>query len=267
LKVFRNFKLGLLFFVALAVTACDEVPGINNLDKSPPQLTELTLSPGDITFSRQFDGVKDTIITYQLSVKNKLGGPLDSPPQYYITDNDLKARIKEGEITNFNPSAQTYTTSFTISSNTNLFRNFTLTVYALNNENELGNRITRTFKLSGVPGIKPLISDAAITPSRAQIPAAGQAALRIDFTADVQDPDGVDNIESVFMRLISETTGPLGSPFLLTAGATTGNTRRYSTSFEINSGNSPDKVRVLFYADDKSGLRSDTLVRNLEIVR
>lgn len=253
--------------MALQFTSCDESPGINSFDIQAPQLTELSLNPGDITFSRQIDGVKDTLIRYELSVKNKLGGPLNPPPQFYITDNDLKTRIKEGEISNFNSNNQTYSTQFSIQSNTNLFRSFTVTVFALNSENELGNRITRTFKLSGIPGLKPIISEATITPSRAQIPAVGQAAQRIDFTADVQDPDGLDNIESVFMRLISETTGPLGSPFQLTAGSSTGNTRRYSTSFEINSSNSPDKVSVLFYADDKSGLRSDTLIRNLEIIR
>ncbi len=262
-----TFRFISLAIAALLITACDEPPGINNLDIRPPELTELVLNPGDITFNRQIDGIKDTLIRYRITVKNKIGGPLDSPPQYYVTDNDLKTRIKEGELSEFNPAQQTYAADFAIQSNTNLFRSFTVIVYAVNSENELGNRITRNFKLSGVPGLKPIITQANITPSRAQIPAVGQAALRIDFAADVQDPDGIDNIESVFMRLISETTGPLGSPFQLTAGSTTGNTRRYSTSFEINSSNSPDKVRVLFYADDKSGLRSDTLIQHLEIVR
>jgi len=267
LKVFQTFKFTLLLIIAAGVIACDETPGINSIELKPPQLTELILNPGDISFDRQKDGVKDTLIKYQISVKIKNGGSLDSPPQYFITDNDSKARVKEGEITIFDPVNQKYSTSFSIQSNTNLFKSFTVTVYALNSENELGNRITRTFKLSGIPGLKPIISDANINPSRAQIPASGQPALRIDFTADVRDPDGLENIEIVFMRLVSETTGPVGSPFQLTAGTITASTRRYSTSLEINSSNSPDKYRVLFYADDKAGLRSDTLIRNLEIIR
>lgn len=249
------------------MASCDETPGVNALDNPPPRIADLVITPGDLQFDRERDGVKDTTIQFVLSVRNVDVGPLAQPPILILNDLDLGARRIEKELADYDAGANRYSTTFELETNTNLFRNFELVVFAVNTEQELGNRIVRLLSFSGIPGIKPTIVDATITPATAQIPATGQAARRIDFVADVADEDGLDNIDQVFMRLISETTGPLGTPFLMTAGTETGATRRYTTTLEINSSNSPDKIRVLFYADDRAGLRSDTLYRSLEIIR
>lgn len=249
------------------MVSCDETPGVNALDNPPPRIADLMITPGDLQFDRERDGVKDTTIQFVLSVRNVDVGPLAQPPILILNDLDLGARRIEKELADYDAGTNRYSTTFELESNTNLFRNFELVVFAVNTEQELGNRIVRLLSFSGIPGIKPTIVDATITPATAQIPATGQAARRIDFVADVADEDGLDNIDQVFMRLISETTGPLGTPFLMTAGTETGGTRRYTTTLEINSSNSPDKIRVLFYADDRAGLRSDTLYRSLEIIR
>ena len=249
------------------MASCDETPGVNALDNPPPRIADLVITPGDLQFDRERDGVKDTTIQFVLSVRNVDAGPLAQPPILILNDLDLGARRIEKELADYDAGANRYSTTFELETNTNLFRNFELVVFAVNTEQELGNRIVRLLSFSGIPGIKPTIVDATITPATAQIPATGQAARRIDFVADVADEDGLDNIDQVFMRLISETTGPLGTPFLMTAGTETGAARRYTTTLEINSSNSPDKIRVLFYADDRAGLRSDTLYRSLEIIR
>lgn len=240
---------------------------MNALDNPPPRIADLMITPGDLQFDRERDGVKDTTIQFVLSVQNVDAGPLAQPPILILNDLDLGARRIEKDLADYDAGANRYSTTFELETNTNLFRNFELVVFAVNSEQELGNRIVRLLSFSGIPGIKPTIVDATITPATAQIPATGQAARRIDFVADVADEDGLDNIDQVFMRLISETTGPLGTPFLMTAGTETGAIRRYTTTLEINSSNSPDKIRVLFYADDRAGLRSDTLYRSLEIIR
>ena len=253
--------------LTLAVISCDETPGANSLEITPPQLTDMTLSPGDLQFDREIDGVKDTLIRFDISVKNKDSRQLDFAPEVIINDTDNNILFNTYELDSYDASTGRYSGSFSIQTNTNLFKNFEIIVFARNSEQELGNRIVRKLKLSGIPGIKPIIQTATITPAVAQIPLAGQPARRIDFVADVFDEDGLDNIEQVFMRLISETTGPLGTPFLLTPGSLSGTARSYSTTLEIGSSNSPDKIQVLFYADDKAGLRSDTLYRSLEIIR
>ncbi len=227
----------------------------------------MELTPGDLQFNRDRDGVKDTTIQFTLSVRNLDGRPLDNPPVLILNDLDLDVKRFDQELSTYDAATNRYSTNFELSTNTNLFRNFELIVYAVNSEEELGNRIVRILKFSGIPGIKPVVANAIITPAVAQIPLAGQPARRIDFVAEVSDADGLDNIDQVFMRLVSETTGPLGTPFLMTAGSETGSLKRYTTTLEISSSNSPDKIRVLFYADDRAGLRSDTLYRSLEIVR
>ncbi len=257
---------GILLVIA-ALASCDETPGANALDNRPPRITEMVLLPGDLHFDRDRDGVKDTTIQFTLSVRNLDAGPLDNPPILTLYDLDLGTKRFDQVLATYDASKNRYSTTFTLSTNTNLFRNFELVVYAVNNENELGNRIVRILKFSGIPGIKPVVVNATITPAVAQIPLAGQPARRIDFVAEVSDDDGLDNIDQVFMRLVSETTGPLGTPFLMTAGSVTGTVKRYTTTLEIGSSNSPDKIRVLFYADDRAGLRSDTLYRSLEIIR
>jgi hypothetical protein len=251
----------------VALASCDDTPGVNALNNAPPRITDLQVNPGDLQFDRVRDGVKDTTIQFTLSVKNLDTKPLDNPPVLIVNDLDLGVKRFDQEVYTYNASTNRYSTTFSLTTNTNQFRNFELIVYAVNSEYELGNRIVRILKFAGIPGIKPVVVNASITPAVAQIPAVGQAARRIDFVAEVSDADGVDNIDQVFMRLVSETTGPLGSPFLMTAGTVTGNVKRYTTTLEISSSNSPDKIRVLFYADDRAGLRSDTLYRSLEIVR
>lgn len=261
-----RYLSGYLFFL-LALASCDETPGVNALDNAPPRIADLELTPGDLQFDRVRDGAKDTTIRFTISVRNIDIGPLDNPPILTLNDLNLGAKRFDQELSAYNTSTNRYSTTFTLSTNTNQFRNFELIVYAVNNENELGNRIVRKLTFSGIPGLKPVVANASVTPAIAQIPLAGQAARRIDFVADVSDADGLDNIDQVFMQLVSETTGPLGSPFLMTAGAVTVNLKRYTTTLEINNSNSPDKIQVLFYADDRAGLRSDTLLRSLEIIR
>jgi len=256
-----------LLVLSLFVHTCDETPGINSLDIAPPQLTDMTLSPGDLQFDREIDGVKDTLIRFDISVRNKDNRPLDFSPEVIINDTDNNILYNVYELDSYDTSTGRYSGSFSIQTNTNLFKNYEIIVFARNSEQELGNRIIRKLRILGIPGIKPIIQSATITPAIAQIPLAGQPARRIDFVANVFDEDGLENIEQVFMRLISETTGPLGTPFLLTPGSLSGAARSYSTTLEIGSSNSPDKIQVLFYADDKSGLRSDTLYRSLEIIR
>jgi hypothetical protein len=249
------------------LASCDEAPGVNAFDNPPPRITDMVISPGDLQFDRDSDGVKDTTIQFTISVRNLDVGPLEYPPQLILNDIDLGVKRFDQELSTYDATTNRYSTTFTLTTNTNQFRNFELIVYAVNSENELGNRIVRILKFLGIPGIKPVVVNATITPAVAQIPIAGQPARRIDFLAEVADEDGLDNIDQVFMRLVSETTGPLGTPFLMTAGSVTGNLKRYTTTLEINSSNSPDKIRVLFYANDRAGLRSDTLYRSLEIIR
>lgn len=253
--------------VLLLLASCDPLTPIDEQPQADPYLTALSVQPGDLQFDRVRDGVKDTTILYRISVQSLSGKPLAMAPQYLLVDTDLNKTLITGAITTFNASTATYSTSFSIQTNTNVFKNMELVVYALTGSQQLGNRIVRKLSLAGIPGIKPVIADARINPASVTIPASGQAPKPILFQADVRDADGLDNIAQVYMTIRSLVNGNIVATRSLKLLSSSSSQRTYADTLQVASTNNPDRYRVAFYADDKSGLRSDSLFKELEFIR
>lgn len=260
----RRHLLALTTF-SLALASCDETPGVNLRENPPPQLTQFSITPGDVQFQRETDGVKDTTIVFQMSVGHH-GGALDMPPEYILTDTDTELTLDTGTLSDYDAASGRYSGGFSMSTNTNLFRNFEIVVFARNGEQELGNRIVRKLSLRGIPGIRPLMDSATVDPDTVTRPPSGSTEdIGILFSSVVLDEDGPDNVDQAYLSLISLTTGPVGTPIVLTRGSADGNKVSFSTQLFINANNSADEYRILFFADDKSGLRSDTLERRFVV--
>lgn len=257
----------LLGGILLALTSCDTLTPIDESKSTDPFLTALSIQPGDIQFDRLRDGIKDTTITYRVSVQTLSGKPLSSAPLYLLIDTDLNKTLFSGSLSSFNASTASYSSSFSLQTNTGVFKNLELVVYALSGSQQLGNRIVRKLSLAGIPGFKPVIADARINPALVTIPASGQAPKPIIFQADVRDADGLDNIAQVYMSIRSLVNGNIVSTRSLKLLSSSGTLRTYSDTLQVASTNSPDRYRVSFYADDKSGLRSDSLFKELEFIR
>jgi len=260
-------RLGSLCGLLLILASCDSLTLTDQESNPDSYLTNLSVQPGDIQFDRARDGIKDTTIIYRVRVQSLSGKPLLSAPQYMLIDTDLNKTLKTGSMTTFTASTATYETSFTLQTNTSLFKNVELVVYALSGSQQLGNRIVRKLSLSGVPGIKPVIADARITPATVTIPGSGQAPKPILFQADVRDADGLDNIAQVYMTIRSLVNGNIVATRTLKLLSSSSSMRTYADTLQVASTNNPDRYRIAFFADDKSGLRSDSLFKELEFIR
>lgn len=251
----------------LLLASCDPLTPTDAQPQADPYLTALTVQPGDLQFDRLRDGVKDTTILYRISVQSLSGKALAVAPQYLLIDTDLNKTLITGAVSTFNASTATYSTSFSIQTNTNVFKNMELVVYALSGSQQLGNRIVRKLSLAGIPGIRPVIADARINPATVTIPVSGQSPKPIIFQADVTDADGLDNIAQVYMTIRSLVNGNIVATRSLKLLSSSSSLRTYADTLQVASTNSPDRYRVAFFADDKSGLRSDSLFKELEFIR
>ena len=109
-------------------------------------------------------------------------------------------------------------------------------------------------------------------PEEVEIP-SGSNTTTVLFTAKVRDADGQSNIDKVLLNFRNEDGTLLGaSPFEMfddgasSSGDETAADSVFSTTFTINSSNTPNNRTALYWAIDKSGLSSDTLETPFNLV-
>ncbi len=153
---------------------------------------------------------------------------------------------------------------------TTLFEEFKVIVLAQDQSGNF-NYAEGSLNLLGFSEIPPEILDVD-NPESLQRPAEGEDDEPVPFLAKVTDEEGLDTIESVFMRLISRESGEVtGSPFQLydngeAGGDVTANDSVFTRIFRFGSDNQLQTYDILYYAVDKGGLVSDTVKSTFSIV-
>lgn len=271
------YRFILLFVVATLISSCDKTPGIVDRTQSDSNvLTNSVIQPTEFIFASQAG--LDTTLTIHLKVQVNDTTAIKGVPRYQISDNATDSTIIKGTISQYDATTHTFSGSAKIQATTNEFRELTLLLYAVNKQNLLTNTFQAVITIKGVKGHPPELLSVA-NPDTVTIPTSGNQP--IVFTAKVIDPDGQNNIDRVLLDLVSANVGKLnGSPFQMYddgnqndigggsgSGDVTAGDSVYTRTFQINSGNTPDKLTVRYYAIDKSGLSSDTLSRQLIIVK
>lgn len=247
----------------MVLTCCDSTPLLVSDTDPVAQLTDFQIDPGDIQFDRVIHGVTDTMLTFRISVSHH-GTKPDVTPQFVLRNDGSNNALQSGFMSVYDENTKRFSGSFQFSTNTNLFHELNLLVFAAS-ESELSNRINRKISIKGIPGSNPEILDATINPNPVTLPSAG--SILVIFNAKIADDDGIDNIRSVYFRMESLNTGPLGSAFMMKPGVVEDGYQIYADTLTITSTNNPDRIRVTFFAEDKSDLQATAVERILEIVR
>ncbi len=251
-----------------AFLGCDSTTSPNNPLADIPSITGFKINPTSVEFSKDTDGFTDTTLTVHMTVKAK---NIDDAvtPQFSIVDESSGELFAEGPF-QFNPQNNEYTAEFNVSTNTTEFSTYKVHAF-INNDEGKGNSAESTLTIRGFANERPVIleTDSPGTITRptdnSEIPAT--------FTAKVTDADGQDNIEGVFLRVISSTSGEVeGSPFRMyddgsTFGDAVANDSVFTWSLPVTKTNqNPNRdFNIEFFARDKGGLYSDTVKTTFKI--
>lgn len=266
---YKFSPLVLITFLWISIISCDDTLTPKNYDDINPYVIDLTVNPSDLTFDPALDGQKDTTITFDLNVKG-FNFESDAVPYYsiFIGDQDI-ASIQGKFLVNFIPLT-TFTANIPISTNTIEFETYTILVTpTLDGDNQ--NYTQAVVRQRGVPINAPEILEVN-NPSEVEIP-SGSNTTTVLFTAKVKDLDGQSNIDRVLLNFRNEGGSLLSeSPFDMfdngtnSSGDITASDSVFTTTFIINSSNTPNNRTALYWAIDKSGLSSDTVETTFNLV-
>lgn len=269
--IFLSYKFSPLVLFSIFwinIVSCDDVLTPKDFNEVAPYVTELTVNPSNITFDPVLDGQKDTTIIINVEVQ---GFNLDegSLPVYSVFLNNEDIPSIQGSFQNARAN-NFYDSDIQISTNTIEFNSYTVLVSpSLGGKNQ--NYAQAVIKQTGVPINAPEILEVN-NPEEVEIP-SGSNSTTVLFTAKVRDSDGQSNIDKVLLNFRNQDGSLLSaSPFEMfddgasSSGDVAASDSVFSSSFTINSSNTPNNRTALYWAIDKSGLSSDTLETIFNIV-
>jgi len=261
----------LILFAAASVFGCDStsLPP----EESPVLIRNLVISPSEVVFTAE-DGVRDTTITIELKA-DVSGYSEQNPVEYSIVNkNSNEDEVITGML---QPSenASRVEAAVSLAVSTTDFITFRVFVFGFNNNTE-GEIVEGKIKVTGISTSPPQIIEAFNTET-VEIPESGQE--QISFFARVLHPIEQSLIDRVEFFLIDQSGDRLGG-----ANATfelfddgiqnleqgfideAASDSLFSRALFINENNQPDLIDVFYFATDISGLRSDTVQTQLEIM-
>ena len=255
----------LAVFLGITTTSCDDTPGANTGTEASPAIRTLDLSPDSVRFNADEDRVTDTTITFTLAASVNTELPGNANPQFSVFNQDsLNQPIKTGAMESFNEASSEYEGSFQLKLRTTDIKNYLVYAYFFN-ENGRGNRAQHKLIVRGMAQNPPEILDTA-NPDTVVIPSNQDDIRNVRFMAEVVDPEGQDNIDRVFVDIVTPS-GSLagGEPFSMyddgqpESGDSVAGDSVYTSTFSINANNNPQDYTLRYYAFDKTGLGSDTV--------
>ncbi|MDZ7806854.1 MAG: hypothetical protein U5K71_07035 [Gracilimonas sp.] len=232
-------------------------------------ITHFNISPGEINFEGVTDQVFDTTLT--INITGQINQISENTLTYFsITDIQNDQKIDEGNLNLFSVSQGigNFDQDLSLTVSTSTINNFLVIVIATD-VNGNGNYAQSALKVNGISNSPPEILEVE-NPSEYPIPQSGTENIR--FTAKVADKDGQSNIEGVFLRLISRTSGEAtNSPYELyddgqSFGDMVASDSVFTLTFPVSSENQPDTYDIHYFAADRAGLVSDTVKTTFTLV-
>ena len=232
-----SFRYPAAVFAAglLALSACDQAPGLLDDAGVPPELSEFSFSPHEFIAP---PGDADVIVPLSLEVTVR------------DADNDVEAvsfvvfgdtTIAEGMLAS--GSGGQYAGVYTV------------LVFAEDREGMLSNQVRGMMHVSA-EGAPPVIS-MVVAPDTLRRPMPGEPSALLELVAVVSDPDGLSNIASVEFWNVTRPGTKIGMFDEGTDGDAEAADGRYTRLVQINSSNEPGVTTLAFQARDRAGLLSD----------
>lgn len=257
----------LLLGLGLGFFACDSTTSPEDIFHDKPAITRFNVSPQNVQFTSSADGVKDT--TVQVVFTIDAVNLEENEPILTVTDR-FSGEIELEESMPATGNTNEYGLQIPFETRTTFFEEYKVNVLVQDDHGNY-NFAEASLNLLGFSEIAPVILEAN-NPESLQRPAEGEDDKPVAFLAKVTDEEGLDTIESVFMRLISQESGEVtGSPFQLydngeAGGDVTANDSVFTRVFRFSSDNQLQTYDILYYAVDKGDLVSDTVRTTFSIV-
>ena len=257
-----------LCLLLLILIGCDDEPGATDVITPPISIDAISVSPDEVLFT-QAVGQKDTLIIFSIEASVNNGqNNIDTVPQFILEDLEANEVIAEGELSQPEGAntGDKYIASFETTLSTTTVSNWRLNVFLFDQRGE-GNRIETTIPIRGFSNNPPQILSIS-SPDTVNRPQSGEQPFSI--TAKVTDEDGQTTIQSVTVELINPDDVSTGIFNMRDDGSSDSGDQVasdsvYTVTFSVNADSRAGIFDLLFLAQDRAGLESDTLERQIVI--
>ncbi len=231
----------------LALSACDQAPGLLDDAGVPPELSEFSFSPHEFIAP---PGDADAVVPLSLEVTVR------------DADNDVEAvsfvvfgdtTLAEGMLAS--GSGGQYAGRSDVVVPAGEVGVYTVLVFAEDREGMLSNQVHGMMHVSA-EGAPPVIS-MVVAPDTVRRPMQGEPAALLELIAVVSDPDGLSNIAAVEFWNVTRPATTISMVDNGTDGDAAAADGRYTRIVQIASSNQPGVNTFAFRARDRAGLLSD----------
>ncbi len=260
-----HFRFSLAAGLVLFLSSCDSAPGPRDPAGLPPDLSAFSYTPQSINLPEvNPDQIGDGVYIDPERHRNDAVDPdgevaevvlvvrpptIDAAPVLVQTLNGTGNGPYELIRSIDLPSAET--------------GNYTLLVYAVDDQGLLSNQVLGTFTLSDTS--EPPVIVAIEAPDTVQRPEPGGVTV-LRIVAVVSDPDGLANISRV---VLWNAAAPADRFDLFDDGRNGGDQTagdgRFTITVQVESDNPPGPRVFVFQAIDRSGLESDVVEKTITI--
>ncbi|MEZ4702431.1 MAG: hypothetical protein R2834_19010 [Rhodothermales bacterium] len=251
--------------IALALAGCDSAPGPSDIQAIPPSLDAFSYSPQRLNvLEASPDQLVDDNVRVRFSVSVEAIDPDGQVAEVVMVLRSPTVDAEPVLAQNMNGSGNgTYELIRDIDLPKGDIGNYTVLVYAVDEDGLLSNQVRGTFVLENKG--EPPVVESVEAPDTVQRPAAGEQTL-VKIVATVSDPDGLGNISRV---LLWNTAAP-GDRFDLFddgqgGGDETAGDGRYTITVQVASDNTPGPRVFAFQAIDRAGLESNIIEKTITI--
>lgn len=233
----------------LALSACDQAPGLLDDAGVPPELSEFSFSPHEF-IAPPGAGNTNVIVPLSLEVTVR-DADNDVEVVSFVVFGDTT--IAEGMLAS--GSGGQYAGSSDVIVPAGEIGVYTVLVFAEDREGMLSNQVRGMMHVSA-EGAPPVIS-MVVAPDTLRRPMPGEPSALLELIAVVSDPDGLSNIASVEFWNVARPGTKIGMFDEGTDGDAEAADGRYTRIVQINSSNEPGVTTLAFQARDRAGLLSD----------
>jgi len=260
------FTSGLIIALIVFVSACDSAPGTADLGASAPIVANLSVTP-DLLDLDALPGAGDVVpvdISFAVDASDADG---DLETVFLIVRSPFagQAALAEAEIDAVGRSR--VETSLTVSIPRATVGSFVVTAFASDEAGRMSNRIFGSIEVTS-GSLAPNIDQIDI-PTQITRPGPGEPAVSVSIVAHVSDPDGADNVAFVeviangisTLRLCDDGGQGVCNQGFSSSGDATAGDSQFTLTIQLDSNNAAGQNTFEFTAVDRTGLRSETLLR------
>jgi len=267
-----NSSFTFLLFIALCVfsSGCDSAPGTADLSASAPIIGNLSVTP-DLLDLDALPGSGDVVpvnISIALDASDADG---DLKTVFVIVRSPFAGQptLAEAEINAAGRSR--VETSLTVDIPRATVGSFVVTAFASDEAGRMSNRIFGSIEVTS--GSQAPTIDQIDIPAQITRPAVGQLAVSVPIVAHVSDPDGADNVAFVevvvngaaTLRLCDDGGQGVCNQGFSSSGDVASGDSLFTLTIQLDSSNAAGQNTFEFTAIDRTGLRSETLLRVITV--